>query len=123
MQVRHVVIALFALCVFAAPALAQECATSGTIHVTAPEGVNAQLWMQTAIGAFTIIPVKNSSLWVNTGDGAAYSILVVINETSELAEATVTVRQFSGALIVGTTVPIEPGASFIYGITGCPEPS
>ena len=126
MKLCRVLIALAALCLLAtaAPALAQqECETSGTLQVTGPAGTNAQLWMKTSSGVFNVINVKNSTLWVASDDGTAVSILVVINETAGSIEPTITIRKFNGDLIIGGTVPIAAGASFIMGITGCGEPA
>ena len=80
MRARHLLGALFTVSLLAAPAWAVDCATSGTVTVTGPAGVTSQLWLQTG-NAFNVLPVQNSSIWVRTQDGTAFSVLLVINST------------------------------------------
>lgn len=109
-------VALLTLPLVAAPAWA-DCITVGTVQVTAPAGVTAQLWVQNANGAFNIVEVKDSSIWI--ADGETFTTLLVINSTGGTVEPTISIRQLSGEVIVAGTVPIDAGATFPLAINEC----
>ncbi len=120
MRTHRLFVLLCTLPLLAAPAsAAADCITAGTIQVSLPAGVTAQLWVQNANGSFNIVDVNGSSVWVTTPDGALSTTLLMINSTGDPVEPAVSIRQFSGKEIVGGTVPIAAGATFILGINEC----
>lgn len=119
---KRFVVVVFALALLAAAAPAfAVCSSAGSIVVTAPEIVVGQVWIRA--GAFSVSPLVNgTSVWFATQDGAAETILILINKADEPGDVHVKVADLDGQTIAAGDLEIPAGKTFTVSVAALVKP-
>ena len=99
-----------------------ECPSAGSLTVSTLSGLVGQVWVS-AGPSFTLSPMTNgASIWYATQDGAAETILIIINQTGGSLTPHVAVLDLDGRVLVGSDVQVAGGHTFTLSVASAIAP-